>query len=52
MRRKYGAGIFILASCLYLSFCMGGCGVRKEMEEFIASVNQAGQNGEKEEDTI
>lgn len=48
MRRKYGAGIFILASCLYLSFCMGGCGVRKEMEEFIASVNQASQNGVKE----
>ncbi len=48
MRRKYSAGIVILAICLYLSFCLSGCGVRKEMEEFIASIQQTGQTEEQE----
>ncbi len=43
MRRKYDAGIFILAICLYLSFCLGGC-TGREMEEFIDSVQQVGKN--------
>ncbi len=48
MQRKYDAGILILAICLCLSVCLGGCGIQKEMEEFIASVQQASQTGVQE----
>ena len=47
MQRKYDAGIFILAICLCLSFCLSGCDSR-EMETFIESVQQAGKSEEME----
>lgn len=47
MRRNYGRGVCILAMCLCLLCCAGGCGGEKEMEEFIASVHKSGENGTK-----